>query len=101
MIWTEAEASDFVFVFEFKLHGTAEEALQQVDDQGYLIPYQASGKKRVLVGVEATKRRKTLGCGWRGPNVRHRLVRLDNFETAGQDDELVLTPILFLLAELI
>ena len=31
----------FIYVFEFKLNGTAEEALKQIDEKGYLIPYQA------------------------------------------------------------
>ena len=29
----------YIYVFEFKLGGTAEEALKQIDDKGYLIPY--------------------------------------------------------------
>jgi hypothetical protein len=46
--------TDTVFVFEFKITGTAsaEKALQQIDDKGYLIPYSAGGKKLVKVGVE-------------------------------------------------
>ena len=42
----------YIYVFEFKLHGTAEEALQQIDDKKYLIPYQADGRELVKVGVE-------------------------------------------------
>ena len=34
----------YIYVFEFKLNGTAEEALQQIEDKGYLIPYQADGR---------------------------------------------------------
>ncbi|MDR3365981.1 MAG: ATP-binding protein, partial [Prevotellaceae bacterium] len=45
--------ADTVFVFEFKLTGnaTAEEALKQIDDKGYLIPYSAGGKALVKVGA--------------------------------------------------
>jgi hypothetical protein len=45
---------DTVFVFEFKITGssTAEKALQQIDDKGYMIPYTAGNKKLVKVGVE-------------------------------------------------
>jgi UDP-2,3-diacylglucosamine pyrophosphatase LpxH len=48
---------DTVFVFEFKLseNATAEEALRQIDDKGYLIPYSAGNKKLVKVGVEFSK----------------------------------------------
>jgi hypothetical protein len=49
--------ADTVFAFEFKLseNATAEEALAQIDDRGYLKPYAASGKKLVKVGVEFGK----------------------------------------------
>ena len=48
----------YIYIFEFKLNGTAEEALQQIDDKGYLIPYQADGRKLIKIGVEfsATER---------------------------------------------
>jgi hypothetical protein len=42
-----------VYVFEFKLNGTAEEALKQIDNQGYLIPYAAEDMEKLIkVGVE-------------------------------------------------
>jgi hypothetical protein len=46
--------NDTVFVFEFKLAGnaTAEDALRQIDDKNYLIPFSAGNKKLVKVGVE-------------------------------------------------
>jgi len=45
---------DFIYVFEFKLaeKGTAEAALAQIDDKGYLIPFAADGRKLVKIGVE-------------------------------------------------
>ena len=48
---------DTVFVFEFKLAetSTVEKAVQQIDDKGYAIPYTASGKKIVKVGVTFSK----------------------------------------------
>ncbi len=35
---------DRVYVFEFKVDGSAEEALRQIDDKGYLIPYRFEGQ---------------------------------------------------------
>jgi hypothetical protein len=55
------QTPDSVFVFEFKLNGSAEEALAQIDAKGYLIPYQATGKKLVKVGVEFDKATRNLG----------------------------------------
>lgn len=42
----------YIYVFEFKLNGTAEEAIWQIDEKGYLVPYQADGRKLIKVGVE-------------------------------------------------
>mgnify|MGYP000566693889 CR=1 FL=1 len=42
----------YIYVFEFKLNGTAEQALQQIEDKGYLIPYQADEREVKKVGVE-------------------------------------------------
>lgn len=42
----------YIYVFEFKLNGTAEEALEQIEEKGYLIPYRADGREVVKLGVE-------------------------------------------------
>ncbi|WP_455673371.1 ATP-binding protein [Phocaeicola sp.] len=42
----------YIYVFEFKLNGTAEEALKQIDEKGYLIPYQSDGREVIKIGVE-------------------------------------------------
>lgn len=49
------KTKDFVFVFEFKLNGTAEEVLEQIDGKGYLLPYILDGRKLVKVGVKFSK----------------------------------------------
>ena len=45
------ETEDAVYVFEFKLKGTAQEALAQIDERGYMIPYEAGGKKLYKIGA--------------------------------------------------
>ena len=42
----------YVYVFEFKLNGTAEEAMKQIDEKGYLIPYQKDHREIIKIGVE-------------------------------------------------
>ena len=42
----------FVYIFEFKLNGTAEEALQQINDKGYAVPFQSDNRQIVKMGVE-------------------------------------------------
>jgi hypothetical protein len=51
---------DTIYVFEFKLNGTAEEAIRQIDDKGYLIPYRLDGRKLVKVGVEFSREERNL-----------------------------------------
>ncbi|MDR1886538.1 MAG: ATP-binding protein [Prevotellaceae bacterium] len=53
---------DTVYVFEFKItgNGTAEEALQQIDDKGYLIPYSVGQRKTVKIGAEFDPAERTL-----------------------------------------
>ena len=53
--WTK----DRVYVFEFKLDGSAEDALRQIDDKGYLIPYKADGTC-VKVGVNISSQTRTI-----------------------------------------
>jgi len=43
---------DTTYVFELKVNGTAQQALAQIDKNGYAIPYQAEGRKVVKVGVK-------------------------------------------------
>ena len=55
------KTSDYLFVFEFKLNGTAEEALQQIGDRGYLIPFTADSRRLVKIGVEFDAAERNLG----------------------------------------
>lgn len=61
------ETDDAVYVFEFKLDGSTDEALKQIDEKGYLIPYSASltengtPKKLVKIGANFDKEKRTLG----------------------------------------
>ena len=43
---------DTIYVFELKVNGTAQEALQQIDSHDYAIPYQTDGRPVVKVGVK-------------------------------------------------
>jgi hypothetical protein len=39
-------------------HGTAEEALEQIDTKGYLIPFTADGRKLVKIGAEFSEKER-------------------------------------------
>ena len=55
------ETAAGVFVFEFKLRGTAAEAIAQIRAKGYAEKYRASGKKVTLVGVAFDEATRNLG----------------------------------------
>ena len=58
--WTQ----DSIYVFEFKVDSTAETALKQIDDKGYMIPYRfEDGKRLVKVGVNISTATRTID-GW-------------------------------------
>ena len=46
------QTKDYVYIFEFKLNGTAEEALQQINDKDYAEPFKSDKRQIVKVGVE-------------------------------------------------
>ena len=45
------QTDDHIYAFEFKLDKSAEEALQQIREKGYLAPYADSPKEKIAVGV--------------------------------------------------
>lgn len=54
------ETPQYVYIFEFKLDGTAAEALQQINDKGYARPYEASERKVYKVGVNFSSKTGTI-----------------------------------------
>ncbi len=59
------ETADHIYAFEFKLDKTAEEALQQIYDRGYLEPYADSEKERIAVGINfSTEKKQVEGYLW-------------------------------------
>lgn len=45
------ETPDYIYIFEFKLDGTASEALRQIEEKGYARPYEADPRKLYKIGV--------------------------------------------------
>ena len=45
------ETSDYVYVFEFKLDGTAKDALRQIEEKGYTRPYENDSRQLYRIGV--------------------------------------------------
>ena len=58
------ETARYVYVFEFKLDGTPDEALRQIVAQGYTRPYAADGRRVRAVGVNFSSATGTID-GWK------------------------------------
>ncbi|NDV82366.1 ATP-binding protein [Bacteroides sp. 51] len=54
------KTKDYIYVFEFKLNGSAEEALRQIDEKGYMEPYTMDPRKKVKVGVDFSKEERNI-----------------------------------------
>ncbi|MBR4535098.1 MAG: PD-(D/E)XK nuclease domain-containing protein, partial [Bacteroidales bacterium] len=52
---------DTTYVFELKVNGTAQEALDQINSKGYALPYQSENRKVVKVGVAFDRETMTVG----------------------------------------
>ena len=55
------ETPNYIYIFEFKLDGTANEALTQIEEKGYARPYEADGRKLFKVGVVFSSETGTIG----------------------------------------
>ncbi|MBR1476831.1 MAG: ATP-binding protein [Lachnospiraceae bacterium] len=59
-----AETDDYIYVFEFKRDSTADEALKQIDDMGYVKPYAADKRKLIKIGANFDSKERNLD-GWK------------------------------------
>ena len=50
----------FIYVMEFKLDGTAEEALQQIDDKGYALPFASDPRTLFRIGVNFSAKTRNI-----------------------------------------
>ena len=58
------ELPNTVYIFEFKLWsaGSPEDALTQIREKGYAVPYQASEKKIIAIGVSFDEAKRNIGA---------------------------------------
>jgi len=59
---TVVETKKRVYCFEFKLRGSAETALKQIDSKEYLLPWRGSGKRLYKVGVSFNHKKRNIGA---------------------------------------
>lgn len=49
-----------IYVMELKINGSVDDALQQINDKGYAIPFEADGRKVVKVGINFSTEDRTI-----------------------------------------
>ena len=49
-----------IYVFELKINKSAQEALSQIDEKGYMIPYTSDGRKLVKCGISFSTKTRTI-----------------------------------------
>ena len=54
------EVPGYVYIFEFKLDGSAQEALRQIEEKGYARPYAADPRKLFRIGVNFSSETGTI-----------------------------------------
>lgn len=54
------KTSDYIYVMEFKLEGTAEEALQQINEKHYAQPFEADERRLFKIGVNFSNRTRNI-----------------------------------------
>jgi hypothetical protein len=74
------ETKDCLYCFEFKLNGSAEEALAQIDRKDYLLPWSGGGKAPIKVGVSFDHEKRNIG-EWK-------TVKAEASSTAGKGPQL-------------
>jgi hypothetical protein len=58
------ETQNYIYIFEFKRDGSAEEALKQIEDMGYAREYAADGRKIYQIGCNFSSKTGTID-GWK------------------------------------
>ncbi len=56
----QIQTPDYVYIFEFKIDGTSEEAMDQILDNGYAVPFEADPRTIYLIGANFSTEIRTL-----------------------------------------
>ena len=54
------ECPSYVYIIEFKLNGSAEAALRQIEDKGYAKPYASDSRKVIALGINFSSEKGTI-----------------------------------------
>lgn len=54
------QTNKYIYIFEFKLDGTADEAMKQINEKKYYEKYQNSGKEIILIGANFSTEKRNI-----------------------------------------
>ena len=54
------QTQDYVYVMEFKLNGTADEALAQINEKGYALPFERDSRRLYKIGINFSPETRNL-----------------------------------------
>ena len=54
------QTDKFVYIMEFKLEGSAEEALKQIEERGYTAPFASDTRKVLKIGVNFSSQTRNI-----------------------------------------
>ena len=54
------QTDSFIYVMEFKLDGTAEEAMEQINEKGYAQPFEKDGRQLFKIGVNFSNKTRNI-----------------------------------------
>ena len=54
------QTKEYIYIMEFKLNGSAEEALQQIHDKHYALPFQSDKRKIFRIGVNFSSKTRNI-----------------------------------------
>ncbi len=54
------QTDQYIYIMEFKLNGTAEEALQQIKEKHYALPFKADSRKLLRIGVNFSSKTRNI-----------------------------------------
>ena len=57
------QTDKFIYIMEFKLNATAEEALQQINDKHYALPFETDGRRLFKIGVNFSAETRNIENG--------------------------------------
>lgn len=55
---------DYLYLFEFKINGSAQAAMEQINSRDYLLPFRADGRKIIKVGANFDDSIRSISMPW-------------------------------------